>query len=254
MLGVQWQRMDCKEKKWRVLADHLYCFVLYDLILHSYINTLMILLCYNGSFLSSSTGLTVFVDDLVGFRTKYVSTWPKFRTENLWHVPLSVFTSRRTVVYFWQSNFEVSCQPISKEKLAQHLQLPKVLSCLYCSRCSQGKKFCISLPVFHHDGPEKKHCSAELPTPTNTGLPLCQMNFRIPVQGMLFGRKLGSHWLSGAVQLFCSFVRSCSSFSKMLPSASLLRGLALFEIWEAFPILPFTFILKAPEALNLNWS
>lgn len=112
----------------------------------------------------------------------------------------------------------------------------------------------MSLPVSHHVRPEKKHCFAELPTPTNTGLPLCQMNFRIPVQGMLFGRKLGSHWLDGAVQLFYSFVRSCSSFSKMLPSASVLRGLALLEIWEAFPVLPFTFALKAPQALNLNRS
>lgn len=36
----------------------------------------------------------------------------------------------------------------------------------------------------------------------NTGLPLCQINFRDTVRGMLFGRKLGSHCLDGAVQLF----------------------------------------------------
>ncbi len=75
-------------------------------------------------------------------------------------------------------------------------------------------------------------------------------NFRIPVQGMLFGRKLGLLGLDRAVELFCSFERRCSSFSKTLPSASVLEGLALFKIWKAFFVLPFTFALKAPQALN----
>lgn len=65
------------------------------------------------------------------------------------------------------------------------------------------KQFCMSLPVCR---PRKKHYFAELPTPT--WLLMCQINFRIPVQGMLFGRKLGLHRLVRALQLFYSFERS----------------------------------------------
>lgn len=48
----------------------------------------------------------------------------------------------------------------------------------------------------------------------NTGLPLCQINFRDTVRGMLFGRKLGSHCLDGAVQLFHSFCLELRFFFK----------------------------------------
>lgn len=52
---------------------------------------------------------------------------------------------------------------------------------------------------------------------------------------------------------FTPFVWSCASFSKMLPSASVLPGLALCGRGQAFPFVPFTFLaLKAPPAQNLN--
>lgn len=151
----------------------------------------------------------------------------------------------------WQSSFKlffVSLFPKKKLTCNSKLYLVKMLLFIL-QQIFLEKKFCMSLPVCHHVRPEK-HCFAELPTPTNTGLPMCQISLRIPVQGMLFGRKLGLYRLDGAVQLFYSFERSCSSFSKTLPSASVLQGLALFEIWEAFLVLPFTFALKAPQALN----
>lgn len=70
---------------------------------------------------------------------------------------------------------------------------------------------------------------------------------------MLFGRKLGLHWLDGAVQLFSFFQFSYSSFSKTLQSASLLQGWALFKIREAFLVLPFTLHLLLWNPLK-HWA
>lgn len=55
-----------------------------------------------------------------------------------------------------------------------------------------------------------RHCQDQV----NTGLPLCQINFRDTVRGMLFGRKLGSHCLDGAVQLLHSFCLELRFFFK----------------------------------------
>lgn len=68
---------------------------------------------------------------------------------------------------------------------------------------------------------------------------------------MLFGRKLGLHRPDGAVELFSSFERICSSLSKTLPSASLLEGSALLKIWQA--VLPFSryFWSESPSRTQL---
>lgn len=74
-----------------------------------------------------------------------------------------------------------------------------MLSCLHCSRSSLKKVLCVTASVSPCQA-RIKHCFAELPAPTN-------IDFRIPVQCMLFGRKLGLHRLDGALQLFSSFER-----------------------------------------------
>lgn len=65
---------------------------------------------------------------------------------------------------------------------------------------------------------------------------------------------LAGNWdYTGSMEQFSYFPsseRSCSSFSKILPSESVLQGSALFSIWEAFLVSWFTFALKAPQALN----
>lgn len=81
-----------------------------------------------------------------------------------------------------------------------------MLSCLHCSRSSLKKVLYVTASVSPCQA-RIKHCFAELPAPTNTELLLCQIDFRIPVQSMLFGRKLGLHRLDGALQLFSSFER-----------------------------------------------
>lgn len=48
----------------------------------------------------------------------------------------------------------------------------------------------------------------------DTGGPLSQLNFRDAVRGMLFGRKLGSHCLDEALQLFHSFCLELRFFFK----------------------------------------
>lgn len=73
----------------------------------------------------------------------------------------------------------------------------------------------------------------ELLTQTDSRLPMCQINFRIPVQGMLFGRKLGLQRLVRAAQLFYSFERSCF-FQRLCHLHQCFKALALFRIWEAF--------------------
>lgn len=91
----------------------------------------------------------------------------------------------------------------------------------------------------------------------NTGLPLCQINFRDTVRGMLFGRKLGSHCLDGAVQLFHSFCLELRFFFK--DAAICISAPRPGFVWERasvpFPSFYFFFFflaLKAPPAQNLN--
>lgn len=74
----------------------------------------------------------------------------------------------------------------------------------------------------------------------NTGVPLCQINFRDTVRGTLFGRKLASHRLDEALQLFLSFCLELRFFFK--DAAICISARRPGFVWDAEGKQSFSFL------------